>query len=344
MRDDLRSTALVAVFALLAGWVLIGFLNQILAVLTILYFSVVLSHAVEPVVGLAEQHRIPRTVTVVAVYLSLLLAFAIVLLLIVPPLVLQAVALIQSIPNVLYNLELSLQSARLLAAQSEAAALFEAGLTRLGQELVGLSNAFLLVPLRLSEIVIILVTIPILSFYWLIDSVRIESVFLSLLPEPRRDDAQAILSEMAVKTGAFIRGQVIAMITVGLLCYIGLLILGVNYALMLGVIAGLLEVIPFIGPPVSAIPAIIVALLQSPILAGEVVILYVVVQQIESNAIIPNVMKREVGLHPLVVILALLIGGMILGLPGAILAIPVSASLQVLFERVVFPWVRSWRW
>ncbi len=342
--QELRAAALIAVAALLAGAVLLLFLRQILSVLIIFYFSVVFSHALEPVIGMGERVSIPRLATIALVYLLLLVAIGLALFLIIPPLVFQVTSLIQSLPEVLLNLETSLQSYTYLTGEPDVATLIQSWGSRLGQQLLGMLDELLVVPLRLSGIVVILVSIPIISFYWLVDSVRIENTFLSLLPPAHRDDARVILAEMATKTGAWIRGQLIAMFTVGLLTFIGLWILGVPYALFLAVIAGLLEAIPFIGPPTSAIPSIVVALLISPILAGEVVVLYIIIQQVESNIIVPNVMNREVGLHPLTVLVAVWIGGSLLGLAGALLSIPVSASLQVLFFRVMAPWIRSWKW
>lgn len=341
---ELRNVALIAVIALLVGVVLLIFISKILTVLTVLYVSVVLSHALEPVVALAEEHRIPRFLTILAIYLLLLAAFGLLLFIIVPPLIVQVAALVEAAPEALANLELLVQSFRIFAAQSELASIIATGLARLGQEVVGYLDALIVVPLALSQIVALLVTIPIISFYWLMDSVRIRNFFLSLLPEARREAGGDILADIAGRTGAFIRGQAIAMLIVGLLTYVGLSILGVNYALVLAVVAGVLELIPFIGPPISAIPAIIIALLASPVLALEVVALYVVVQQVESNVIIPNVMRRAVGVHPLVIISGLGIGASLFGLPGALLAVPVSASLQVIFVRIIAPWIQSRDW
>jgi len=342
--DELKRVALITVSVLLVGTVLALFIVQTAQIITTFYISVVLSHAVEPIIALGERFRIPRVLTIVAVYLFLLFVIGFVLFLLVPPLVAELTALANSLPQGLVELERFLQSMRIVASGSQTAALLQEAARRLGQELVGLADALLLLPLRLTELVILLITIPIVSFYWLVNSVQIEDTFLSLLPPARRNDAREILTEMAQKTGSYIRGEGIAMLTVGIMTYAGLSLLGVNYALVLAVVAGLLEIIPFVGPPLAAIPAVAVAFFVSPLLAAEVVVLYIVVQQIESNLLIPNIMSKQVGLHPLTVIAALWIGGTILGLVGAFLAIPAAASVQVLVERVLFPWIRSWRW
>ena len=342
--DEMKSVALLTVALLVAAVLVVLFLWRTAEVVLVFYVSVVLSHAVEPVVGFGEKYRIPRIVTIVAVYVLILLVFGFVLFLVIPPLITQLTILAETLPDRFQELELFLQNIRLVTAGSQTAAILEETARRLGQELITWADALVVLPLRLTEVILILFTIPIVSFYWLVNSVQIEATFLSLLPEARRAEAQDILAAMARKTGGYIRGEAIAMSLVALLSYIGLSLLGVNFALILALLAGVLEIVPYVGPPLAAIPAVIVAFLDSPILALEVVVLYVVVQQVESNVIMPNVMHREVGLHPLIVIAAIWIGGSILGFLGAILAIPASASLEVLFQRVVFPWVRSWRW
>jgi predicted PurR-regulated permease PerM len=124
------------------------------------------------------------------------------------------------------------------------------------------------------------------------------------------------------------------MFIIGLTTYIGLTILGIEYALPLAVIAGLLELVPTIGPIISSVPAILIALVQSPVLAIAVAALYLLIQQAENNIIVPKVMERAVGVLPLVTILALLIGGTLFGVVGAVIAVPTVAMIQVVVEEL----------
>ena len=124
-------------------------------------------------------------------------------------------------------------------------------------------------------------------------------------------------------------------VIIGLLSYIGLTVLGIPYALPLSLIAGVLEVIPVIGPIISAIPAILIAVVFSPFLGLGVAALYFVIQQLENHLIVPQVMKRAVGLNPLVVILAIAIGSKLLGLAGALLAVTLAVVGQIIVTEII---------
>jgi len=117
------------------------------------------------------------------------------------------------------------------------------------------------------------------------------------------------------------------MLIVGLLVYLGLTLLGVKYALTLALIAGILEIVPYVGPIISAIPGIILAFLQAPVLGLLVLILYIVIQQLENYVIFPQVMKKTVGLNPIVIIIAMLIGAKLAGILGIILSVPITAAI-----------------
>ncbi len=130
------------------------------------------------------------------------------------------------------------------------------------------------------------------------------------------------------------QGQLFLGVIVGVLVYIGLSLLGIRFALLLAIIAGILELVPYIGPVLSAIPAVILAFFQAPILALWILILYIVVQQLENYLLVPVIMKKVVGLNPVVVIIALLIGGKLLGILGIILAVPAAAVLAEFFKDI----------
>ncbi len=132
------------------------------------------------------------------------------------------------------------------------------------------------------------------------------------------------MGRIELKLGGWLRGQIILMLIIGISTYIGLTLLGVEYALALAVIAGILEIVPIIGPILSAIPALIVAFTVSPIAGFGVIGLYILIQQLENHLVVPKVMQKAVGFNPLVTIIVLMIGGNLLGLMGAILAIPIA--------------------
>jgi predicted PurR-regulated permease PerM len=132
------------------------------------------------------------------------------------------------------------------------------------------------------------------------------------------------------KLGLWLRAQLLLSGIIFLVTWIGLLILGVKYSLVLALIAGITEVIPFIGPIIGAIPAVLLAFLQSPIKALLVLILYLVIQQLEGNILVPKVMQKTVGLNPIVVIVVILLGAKIAGVLGALLSIPVAVAIMTI--------------
>lgn len=176
------------------------------------------------------------------------------------------------------------------------------------------------------------ITILILAFYLLLESNTIVSSFVRMFPRSERTRVEAASREVSNKVSAWLGGQLLLGGIIGTTAAIGLFFLGVPYFYVLALIAGVGELIPIVGPILSAIPAVAVAFTVSPTMALGVTIFYFLQQQLENHVLVPKVMSRQVGLSASFVIIALLIGGSLLGIVGAILAIPTAAILQVLFE------------
>ncbi|MFP4345337.1 MAG: AI-2E family transporter [Anaerolineales bacterium] len=183
--------------------------------------------------------------------------------------------------------------------------------------------------------VLALVAIFILGFYWTLESRRIIHALLLLIPTERRENVRALVNDAQQRVGKFIRAQTILCIIIGALALIAYLIIGLPYALTLAIIAGILEAVPMIGPTLGAVPAVLVAISISPLTALWVVIATILIQALENNLIVPKVMDEAMGIHPMLTLLALATFGSLLGLPGALLAIPIAALLQLLMNRVV---------
>lgn len=194
-----------------------------------------------------------------------------------------------------------------------------------------LSN-ILTVALSAFSLFVTFITVAVFSFYLLLERESIKRNIHIFFPHLSQQRVYSLAHKIEEKLGAWVRGELILMVIIGVATYIGLTILGVEFALPLAVIAGLLEIVPIIGPVVSAIPAVLVAFVQSPILAVGVVALYILIQQLENNLIVPKLMEKAVGLSPLLIIFALLVGGSLFGLLGAIIAVPAAAIGHVIFE------------
>ncbi|HEX6777401.1 MAG TPA: AI-2E family transporter, partial [Ktedonobacterales bacterium] len=164
---------------------------------------------------------------------------------------------------------------------------------------------------------------------------------LSFFPPHMRSTGARVLNEMSVRLGGYVRGVVINMFVIGTLSGLAVWLLGLPFALLLGVFAGLTEFIPLIGPFIGAAPAVIIAFTMSPAKGLLVVAVYVIIQEFEGHTLVPLVMHRVVKLRPLTILIALSIGTLLQGLEGALLAVPFAAVVQVLIVYVLAPWIRS---
>ena len=182
------------------------------------------------------------------------------------------------------------------------------------------------------------VIVPVLAAYLLMDSENIKRHFIALIPHRRRDRTLEILSELEQVIGGFIRGQILVGVSVGFLITIMLLVLHVQYAVLIGVAAAVLDIIPYVGAVATFIPAVGIALFTNgPANAAIVAILFILIFELEGHLIAPNIVSRTVALSPLTVLLALLIGAELMGIVGMFLAVPVAGMLRVLTFRVIPP-------
>jgi len=184
--------------------------------------------------------------------------------------------------------------------------------------------------LQVFHVLIILVLAPFIAFYLLVDLPRVRAVMESLVPDGARDEVLHVCRRLNRAIGGFFRGQLAVAAIVGVMCSIGLLIIGLRFWFLVGMIAGLFNIIPLIGPWIGGIPGLLIALTTgSPLQALGVVIVMAGVQQIDNHFITPQVMQRAVQLHPAAVILALLAGGTLGGFLGLLLAVPAVAVLKI---------------
>jgi len=177
------------------------------------------------------------------------------------------------------------------------------------------------------------VAILVISAYVLSLKNGMKQTIAAFVPEKRREVFTRVFSEITRKMSLWFRGQLILSLTVGVVTYIGLSIMGVPYALILAIIAAFTELIPIVGPIIGAIPAILIALFISPWMAVIVGAFYVFVQQLENHILVPQVMKKAVGLNPIIIISSMLIGAKLIGILGVILAVPVASSISVILKE-----------
>lgn len=208
--------------------------------------------------------------------------------------------------------------------------------------LTGLSSQLLLLPLTVFSAVVDAVLVLFLSLYTLLDAPRMKTFVFSLVPEGRRIQIQRVIDDMIEAIGGYLRGVFISALIIGILTSIGLWLIGLEFALALGVLAGFFEIIPLVGPILAGIIIVTVTLLQAPSRVLGVLLFVLILQQLESNIIFPNIIGRETETSPLLNLIAFFAGFTVGGIIGALVAVPLAAALRVFVMELVAPVLRRW--
>jgi predicted PurR-regulated permease PerM len=317
----------------LLGAILIAMLNELLAILFMVILAASIAAALAPLVSRLEN-RMSRGIAVVLVFLGLLLLLGLILWIIIPPLIEQAQEIIAEAPQFVNTLQGLFED--IVGPQLELGPIIES----ITGQLQALAIALLAVPVGIFSGIVAVVLLVFTTIYMLIEAPAIHRSFLSLYPPHDRERADEVALKMANAMGGFVRGTAIIAFIVGLLTYIGLLIIGVRFPLALGFLAGLLEFIPYIGPFLAAIPIVLVALMESPTQALIVLVFFLIVQEVEANILVPKIQRTQTEVSPLMSILALTAGSALGGIVGVLAAIPFVAAMRVFFQEVVAPAIR----
>jgi predicted PurR-regulated permease PerM len=331
-RDVVAAT--LTVVGVLGG---IALLIPLRGALISFFVAVLLSSAVQPIVMRLQGRLGGRFAAAVLVHVGLvavLVGFALVLL----PLVAEQVAsLWRSLPGLYSSLREQMASSDSSSLQRLAASLpaaLDLSLQEPSPAPVPRALAFVGAWVgAIGAALLVATAILVLSFYWSVDGERTIRSLLLLVPLDRRSDVSDAIQAASETLAAFMRGQLILCVFVGALAFVAYLLIGLPNALALGLVAGLLEVVPMLGPILGAIPAGVVALSIDPSLALWVVVATTVIQVIENYVLVPRVMDRSVGVNPLVTILAITAFGAAMGVVGALLAIPIAALAQLFLNR-----------
>ncbi len=314
----------------------VGFLIFYLrSVLGILFLSIFLTMIISPFADkMKEKRGFPRWLSILIVYLLIISIVSLAIGMLIPTLAKELILFSNKIPDmasgIINNLSPYLQST-ITSSLSELASKLSSQSTSIVSKFGGILGGF-------GQAIIVFV----ISFYMSIEERGIEKIIKSVTPKKHIEKTVQLLRKIQDKVGGWVRGELILILIIGILSYIGLIILGVNYALLLAIIAGLTELIPYIGPWIGAVPAVLIGFTQSPGKAIMVGVLYIIIQQLENALIVPKVMNKSVGLHPIIVIVVIIIGMNWFGILGALIAVPVTAMIQIIaseyleFDQEVF--------
>ena len=294
-------------------------------VLLTLFMALVISSALDAPISYLESKKIPRILATIFVFLAALSVLTLLLYTIVPVAIFEMKNLFEK----LEELEIPAIGAFITPKLTEELKVNLGNLTNL---LFSGGVSFIEVIAGIFGGIAFVGAVFILSFYLAASREGVERFLRAVLPADAEDIAVKVYLSAKQKLGLWLKGQLILSFTIGILAFLGLWILGVKYSLILGILAAVLEMVPFVGPIFTGATAFLLGVSESLTLGIMVIVLFVIIQQIENHLLIPLVMRKTVGLHPVVAVIALLAGAQIAGFVGIILAVPTAVVIQEIIE------------
>lgn len=331
----------------------LGKISYIFTPITVLLKTVMLPilltgaifYLLNPLVDWLEQKGLGRVYTIAALYLLIAGLLTIVIISIVPVVRDQITDLISNFPRYSYQVQLEFET--LIGSdffhQMQESTGFS--LTKIAESIS--SQATTLIDGAwsgiggflgaLKDIVLAVITVPFILFYLLKDGKKLPAFILRFVPVRLRGQTKHVMTEMNGQISSYIRGQIIVSFCIGVLLYIGFLIIGLDYSLVLAIIASFTSIVPYLGPAIAITPALIIAIVTSPFMLLKLIIVWTVVQLVEGKFISPQIMGKTLRVHPITIIFVILTAGNLFGIVGIILAVPGYAVLKVIASHL-FKW------
>lgn len=305
-------------------------------VLFLLMLAILLATAIEPVVNRLRRGPFTRGTGVLVVYSLIILAIGIPVYAVAPSVVSQAASFGDTLPERLQGLRPYAENVQPRPLQAFAVGALDNAIQAVQAPPRPAQDQIVQASATAAHTLLNFFTVFVLAFYWLVERASIKRAILRAVPVRHARSVNTVWMEVEEKLGGWVRGQLLLMLAIGLMATIGYFALGLPNPVLLGVAAGLFEIIPMVGPFLAFAPAVLVALAAiDPTRALAVIGYALVIQQIESNILVPRVMGRTVGISALTVLLGILVGGALAGLPGAFLAVPVAGALQVILAHLL---------
>ena len=312
------------------------FIYLIRNILVIIFIAVLLAMAFDPLVTYFKKRKIPRPLGIIIIYVGIFTVLSLLIALIIPPLAEQIGQIASSFPsywdqvtNYFSTLRDDPETSGLIANIKNSLESFETSFSQSATGIFSLiKNAF--------GSIISFILVFVLTFYFLVQEDAIKRGFRLVTPQKYQPYLTDLLTRMQERLVQWLRGELLLGGIIGFLVLIGLMLLGVKYYLVLALIAGFSELIPYVGPVLGAVPAVFLAFMESPIKGVMVVILYWLIQQMENHLIVPKVMQKAIGLNPIIVIIVILVGAKVAGFVGVLIAVPTTAILSVLVTDIFF--------
>jgi predicted PurR-regulated permease PerM len=313
-----HKTIIFVVFFLIS----LAFLYFIRDIIIQFFVALLVMTILNPLVARLSKFKIPRAVSIIVVYILTLGIIGVALAGIIPPLVDQTTTFVNNLPEYIDNLAVPNIIVEPVINQT---------FSTLGE----LPAQAAKVTISIFSNIINVVLVLIFAFYLLMARSKQDEQLEMFFGKERSNRIAKIIDTLEIKLGGWARGQLILMFLVGFITYVGLRLLGIPHALPLAILAGLLEIVPYFGPIIAAFPAVIIAFSISPLIGIATTALAFLIQQLENYLIVPKIMEKSVGVSPVVILLALLIGFKITGPMGALISIPVFITLQVFVKEYI---------
>ncbi|MCE7898099.1 MAG: hypothetical protein DPW11_01615 [bacterium] len=310
-----------SIFYMLSSILAIYITYQVRSILVLVFISFILMTAINPLVRYTQKWKIPTILTVLTVYIAIIALFSTLVASLIPAVVSQTKGLSQALPTYLHNLEDTFNTRFDPSFTSEYLGSVPSNILKLAAGVFG--NA-------LNVMAVFFMT-----YYLIVERPHLHKYLLRLFDNKNAEiRAERLVHATERQVGGWVRGELILMVIIGLLTYIGLVSLGIPYALPLATLAGLLEAVPNLGPTIAAIPAVLMGFAVSPLVGFGALAMSILIQQLENNLIVPKVMQSATGTAPLATIIVLLVGYTLGGVMGAILAMPLYLVAQTVITEL----------
>lgn len=326
LRINITTATIVKTVAILLLLYLAFLVKEVLA---LVFVALIFASAFDPWVDFMQRRKWPRALSITLIYLIVIGLVTAMIYVMVPILVKEATDLANNFPYYFNKLSDFLDNLRRAFGHYGLADNFQNNLDNLAATLSGWTLQLVSAVYGAFNGLFSVFLVMVLTFYMVVEENAIKKIVWSLTPAKSQAYALNLVGRMQLQIGYWLRGQLILCLSIFLLTYLGLSILGVKYALLLALIAGITEAIPYLGPVLGGVPAVLLALTQSPRLALVVIVMYLIIQQLENNVLVPQIMKRAANVNPITSIIVLLVGYKIGGVAGAVIAIPVATAVSV---------------
>lgn len=336
MNSRLSSTIISSFFLILGLVIFVGVAFLLKSLLLLFFLAFIFASAMHPLISKLQTKRIPRPVSILAVYTIILSFLGVLVAAILPPLIQQSGQLISRISGLLELPTFTVDGFLAMDFNEIASSVNNYG--SLLQQLQGSLSTILDIVFSTFSVVFVLFTLLLLTFYFLLDMKRVAAIFAWMLPGNKQEKIETsknLLAKIQIQLGGWVRGQLTLMFLIGIVTYIGLSLLGIPYALPLALLAGLLEIVPNLGPTIASIPAIVIAFLMvNPVIGVVTIVFYILVQQFENNLIVPVIMKESVNVRPLTTIILILSGFQLMGVAGGLLSVPLYITVRTICQQL----------